>query len=147
MKQEIKQLFAAFAGLKAERAWAEALARRLGCGCPSGVFDQVRIEESRPLGVRFVVEIGGRLLIGVTEAAACVRARRLLAKGRAVRDREGLNRFRLVFVRDGTVRPETEAEVVDSLPADSRLHVHFIDPESLWDVLDRRAGLSKAEES
>jgi hypothetical protein len=77
----------------------------LGCGCPDEVFRSVSIDRvpaspGRPALTE--LRVGSRLLIRIVAAPDHAEAaswlEELAADGRAARDREGYNRFRLVVV-------------------------------------------------
>jgi hypothetical protein len=106
----------------------------LGCACPEEVFDDVQVafparvaHRALPGSVKLVV--GGRLVVVLvpTRSLADVErdARALLARGRAMRDRCGLNRFRLVLV--GAVAAAARARLAAAAARlDERVHVHVV---------------------
>ena len=113
----------------------------LGCGCPDEVFHNISVEKDPAsfagLPVDYLVRIGGRLMIGVTpelhsdEAAS--QLQRLLETGRDLRDREGFNRFRLVFISDdpANMQKSIEMNLTGFSGLDDRIHVHAVRPGSL----------------
>lgn len=124
-------------GLDPDRRWVRPFARSLGCGCPEGVFSEIRSVDPSELSVRLAVEIGGRLLIGVEPLrlgdAGRERERvgELLEAGRKKRDADGLNRYRLVMLAD-----EIPDELAgDAEPLDERLHLHFLSPRALLEII------------
>lgn len=152
-----------------QRRWAEPLARALGCGCPDEVFQSVRFLEAplEPPGLN--VEIGHKLLLGLapgllprssthgtphrvldTDRGQATlpklreTLRSLLVRGRDLRDREGLNRFRLVLLVDSSAKEVSEASIqtLDTslregpglralLESDEKLHLHVMDQGAL----------------
>ncbi|MBN2497237.1 MAG: hypothetical protein JXR96_21775 [Deltaproteobacteria bacterium] len=118
-----------YAALGPERGWVERMCRGLGCGCPDEVFESIRLRTAELDGAELLVEVGARLLVALVDAADAPRAEALLERGRALRDREGLNRFRLVLV--GQIAAARLAELERAVQADDRLHVHAIDAARL----------------
>ena len=111
----------------------------LGCGCPDEIFDDVVVgtpsvyAATPPLPALELV-IGSRLLVTLvlTEVLVDVarEARTLLAQGRATRDREGLNRCRLVLV--GAVPGELLEQLqIEAARMDERMHVHHLETDNL----------------
>ena len=108
----------------------------LGCTCPDEVLADIRVERDPDgfagLPVDFLLRVGGKLLVGVCASDAAGAAGEILSRcfsaGRALRDAEGFNRFRLVVVSDD---PDQDADVLraafDGLPGgDGKLHLHVI---------------------
>ena len=127
-------LASSFINLDAVRALVRDV---VGCGCQDEVFDDVMIGfpsahvATPPLPALEMV-IGRRLLVTLvpTEALGDLaqEARALLARGRAIRDREGLNRCRLVLVGavPGGVLEQLQ---VEASRMDDRTHVHNLDAD------------------
>jgi hypothetical protein len=118
----------------------------LGCGCPDEVFDDVVIGvpsvhvATPPLPVLEMV-IGRRLLVTLVPTEVLVdvelEARALLARGRATRDREGLNRCRLVLVgaMTGGLLEQLQLE---ASRMDERTHVHHLETDDLLNITGTR---------
>jgi len=116
----------------------------LGCDCPAQVFAQVQVQRADAAFAEmpgdFLVRVGGRLLVLVILApewralAALLPA--LCERGRALRDSEGYNRFRLVVAtRDPQRAARALGEIFDSLPArDARVHLHAVPITALPDL-------------
>jgi len=113
----------------------------LGCGCPDDVFLDISVEKD-PASfagppVEFLMKIGGRLMIGVTPESrsdeAANQLQRLLETGRNLRDREGFNRFRLVFISDdqANMQKSIEKKLNGFSGLDDRVHAHAVRPGSL----------------
>lgn len=118
----------------------------LGCGCPPEAFSRVEVtaapESLAGAGDRRLVAIGGRLLLLIvaTESLEQVESevRSLLEAGRALRDAQGFNRFRLVLAAPGVEtddrhqprdhEPDKGYEVD---PRDRRAHLHIVSRERL----------------
>ena len=106
----------------------------LGCGCPEEVFDDVQVAFPARLGHRALagsvkLVVGGRLLVVLVAAGSLADlekdARTLLVRGRATRDRCGLNRFRLVLV--GAVAPAVRTRLERAAARRARrTHVHVL---------------------
>ena len=116
----------------------------LGCGCPDEVFRTVSVSRlpavpGRPSVLQLL--IGSRLLIHVAAAPAEPSAagwlEQLAANGRAVRDRHGYNRFRLVIAAEATGRDAAglEARFARVLARDERAHLHVLEPGQLPEAL------------
>jgi hypothetical protein len=112
----------------------------LGCGCPDQVFNSVAIEHVAGPGdsqrhTRLLV--GNRLLIYIliaTDREQVAATLPVLARrGCDERDRNGLNRFRLVIVAGHPTRLTDTAPALfaDAIGADDRAHLHVIAPELL----------------
>jgi len=118
----------------------------LGCDCPSEVFEHVDVVHAHTafsdLPGDYLLRIGGRLLVLVVLAPSWRPLGpvlgELLERGRAERDAEGFNRFRLVVA---TEDPEAAARelgrILEQLhPQDARLHLHAVAPAQLPDFGD-----------
>lgn len=108
----------------------------LGCTCPDEVLSDIQVDGDPDgfagLPVDFLLRVGGRLLVGIWSSDAPGAVGEILSRcvsaGRALRDAEGFNRFRLVVVCDD---PDEDADVLraafDGLPGrDGKLHLHVI---------------------
>lgn len=119
-----------------DRASIERFVRdTLGCRCPDEVFQSLRIGRLSVSGATTPVTrlvVGDRLLVYVTDAGdgepgkAPIEA--LAAAGCADRDREGLNRVRLVLASDW---PDSAAHLaherfVRAAECDERAHLHLV---------------------
>jgi hypothetical protein len=115
----------------------------LGCGCQDEVFRSVSIRQV-PAAARQLAHtemlVGSRLLIRVFEAppdpAAATWLERLVADGRAERDRHGYNRFRLVVVvpaptRATGGRTDLAARFARASAGDERVHLHLLTSDQL----------------
>jgi hypothetical protein len=108
----------------------------LGCTCPESVFETIVMDRSPEwfsgLPADYLLTIGKRLLVLVVradigaETDASIEA--LLLRGRALRERGGFNRFRLVVEM-----PVSDASRRDLAPGsrallaqDERLHLHYV---------------------
>ena len=113
----------------------------LGCGCPDDVFRDISVENDpdsfEGLPVEFLIKIGGRLMVGVVPLSQTDEAlpllRQLLETGRDLRDREGFNRFRLVFISDDPekMQKSIEKKLNGFSGLDDRIHAHAVRPGSL----------------
>jgi hypothetical protein len=129
----------------------------LGCRCPDEVFERIEMPgapgEIAGLPLQLRLEVGGRLLVcavregDVGRAAASLGA--VFREGRALRDAQGLNRFRLVVLagRPEEARGPLEAAFAALRLDDARLHLHVVDerdaPERApggWRAASRTAG-------
>lgn len=109
----------------------------LGCACPEGIFDEIVVGCPAIFGgsnMRSSVQIlvGRRLLVSLVPVNAlkdvAKDAGNLLFDGKDVRDRHGLNRYRLVLV--GGVNREVIDELQEEAASiDDRMHVHLIEIE------------------
>ncbi len=138
----------------------------LGCGCPDEVFDAIEQDTAVTLDTETDTEtagglrlkhrflIGGRLLLylyhiepdidnGARMEGFTSTLRALIEHGRAVRDQNGYNRFRLVLIT--TAQPDADSDadgghterlhtlahrVYDTLPpsvVDEKVHLHTIE--------------------
>ena len=110
----------------------------LGCECPADVLERVSIQHDRAalggLPLRFSLDVGGRLLVCVTEASSPGEVAPALAgvarEGLALRDAGGFRRLRFVIAaRDpGALRAGLPAAFAG---ADDRLHLHVVDARDL----------------
>lgn len=110
----------------------------LGCSCPDEVFRSTSVRHvpciaDRPAHTELVV--GSRLLIRVYEAppdpAAADWLERLVADGRAARERHGYNRFRLVIVATASVpiaggTDDLLGRFSRAAPGDEHAHLHVL---------------------
>lgn len=115
----------------------------LGCGCPDEVFRSVSIRQVQPVAGRSShteLLIGSRLLVQVLEAPREATAtgwlERVVADGRAARDRYGYNRYRLVLVvsaSPGTAvdRNELSVRFARASTGDDRAHLHLLAADQL----------------
>ena len=104
----------------------------LACGCPDEVFQQ--IEEGRLAehpDVRWLL-IGGRLLIylwQLDDRNPASMMQTLLKQGRAQRDRQQLNRFRLILLSDDVDIQTGLQSRWATLPGhDEKTHLHVLPP-------------------
>jgi hypothetical protein len=120
----------------------------LGCTCPDEVLADIQVvpdpDGFAGLPVDFLLRVGGRLLVGIcapdTPGAVGALLSRCFAAGRALRDAEGFNRFRLVVVSSD---PDQDANPLraafDGLPMrDGKLHLHVITRPELPEALTAR---------
>ena len=116
----------------------------LGCKCPDAVFKAITISrgqdpETNTPYVRLL--IGDRLLIYVLDARHTKKlsasASTLTTRGRAERDANGLNRFRLVLATDHPIQVLAQAQsaFADAPGHDERTHLHVIATDQLPDAL------------
>jgi hypothetical protein len=107
----------------------------LGCGCPDEVFQSIAISHlpvaaGRPPIVQLLV--GSRLLIHVVAppsgSAANGWIEQLVANGRAIRDRHGYNRFRLVIASPVPLRSvrDIEERFARAVAGDEKAHLHWV---------------------
>ena len=110
----------------------------LGCGCPDEVFNSIVIARAGGPGsstphVRLLV--GNRLLIYVLDGLAAEHdpavVPSLAARGRDERDRDGLNRFRLVIFSQQGQRPmpAASASFAEATGPDERANLHLVAAE------------------
>jgi hypothetical protein len=112
----------------------------LGCGCPDEVFRSVTVGRSL-LDTdgdyqSWWIEVGGRLLIAVTEdddpATLADRLGAIYASAARRRDTAGYNRFRLVVVNAPGVDSSPLEKAFAPIGAeDDRLHLHVVAPTDL----------------
>jgi hypothetical protein len=107
----------------------------LGCTCPESVFETVQLTRSPEwfsgLPANYLLAIGNRLLVLVVRAGdgddpeSAIEP--LLVRGRALRDRGGYNRFRLVveIPASANSRP-LSPDCRTLLSSDDRLHLHYL---------------------
>jgi len=109
----------------------------LGCGCPEEVFEDLIVGVPavfRRDDPAFLLEVlvGGRLFIGVTkqgeEAFQESEIQDLLLAGKEIRDRHGLNRFRLAIL-SSSVDSAIELPVDEYTGIDDKIHLHRL-PDS-----------------
>lgn len=118
--------------------------QELGCDCPPQVFAQVQVQRADTAFAQmpgdFLLRVGGRLLVLVILApdwrALAARLPVLCERGRALRDSEGYNRFRLVVAtRDPQHASQALGKIFDALPArDARVHLHAVPISALPDL-------------
>jgi len=115
----------------------------LGCTCPDEVLRRIEVERSPAAFADLepaarLLKVGRRLLVLVVPCPDPQRTSQELgewfARGRALRDAEGWNRFRLVAVtaEPAPARPCLERALA-GLGLDDRLHLHLIAPQDLPD--------------
>ncbi|RLA32356.1 MAG: hypothetical protein DRR03_08720 [Gammaproteobacteria bacterium] len=111
----------------------------LGCGCPDEVFQAVAVGRG-PLDAEgdelaWWIEVGGRLLIAVTEgsdpAVLAARLPEIYAAAALRRDTAGFNRFRLVVVDSGEEAGQLQRAFIPIGAEDDRLHLHVVNPTDL----------------
>jgi hypothetical protein len=107
----------------------------LGCTCPASVFETVDIVRSPAwfsgLPADYLLAIGNRLLVLVVRAGTGEDPQssieQLLLRGRALRERGGYNRFRLVIETPASATPRPLPPSCRALlSSDARLHVHYV---------------------
>ncbi len=112
----------------------------LGCGCPDEVFQSVTVGrgllDADGDRVAWWIEVGGRLLIAVTEddgpARLADRLGAIYASAALRRDTAGFNRFRLVVVNAPGTDPSPLEQAFAPIGADDdRLHLHVVVPSDL----------------
>ena len=117
----------------------------LGCTCPDEVLADIVVvpdpDGFAGLPVDFLLRVGGRLMVGIWASDAPGDVGEILSRcfsaGRALRDAEGFNRFRLVVASDD---PDADANrlrpAFDGLAAlDAKLHLHVIARSQLPEAL------------
>ena len=110
----------------------------LGCGCPDEVFESVTVTRGLLAAdgdeSAWWIEVGGRLLIAVTENsdqdALTSRLTRIYDDATRRRDAAGFNRFRLVVVADKAMTG-LETAFTSIGVSDDRLHLHFVTADDL----------------
>lgn len=124
-----------------DRARIEHFVRgTLGCGCPDEVFQSIAISHlpavaGRPAILQLLV--GSRLLIHLVHPPVSQPVNgwieQLAANGRAMRDRHGYNRFRLVIV--SPVPAESVRDLKERFAratvGDEKAHLHFVGHDQL----------------
>jgi hypothetical protein len=115
----------------------------LGCDCPAQVFEHVDVVHAHTafsdLPGDYLLRIGGRLLVLVVLAPSWRPLAGVLGelfeRGRAERDAEGFNRFRLVVATEDPQSATRElGAILKQFPlADDRLHLHAVSPAQLPD--------------
>jgi hypothetical protein len=120
----------------------------LGCACPDEVLADIQVvpdpDGFAGLPVNFLLRVGGRLLVGIcasgSPGAVAELLPRCFAAGRALRDAEGFNRFRLVVVSSDVDQDANLLRAVfDDLPMrDEKLHLHAITRSELPEALTTR---------
>lgn len=125
----------AFPGVK------QLVRSELGCACPEAVFEHIdALETSRcfaGLPGDHLFAIGNRLLLLVISSSpwqeVLGQLESLFMRGRELRDREGLHRFRLVVAAPDTDAAQAALELCfrASPNRDDRMHLHVIAPQTL----------------
>ncbi len=112
----------------------------LGCQCPEEIFSAITIKQGRNPDSDLTytrLVIGNRLLIYVLEArhssALPLEVATLAARGRADRDTDRLNRFRLVLTSDRPDEAQAEVDAAFSSAAgdDDHAHLHVVGADQL----------------
>jgi hypothetical protein len=112
----------------------------LGCRCPDEIFADIAITHERHPDSNLTytrLVLGNRLLVYVLDAqhpnALRADVATMTTKGRADRDTEFLNRFRLVVTADRPVETQAEVDAAFSGAAghDDHAHLHVIDADKL----------------
>ena len=122
----------AFINLEAVR---QLIREELGCACPPEIFEEVVVGSPSIFGGLKIhssvqVLVGHRLLVSLVPVDDLKDVKRnameLLFDGRGIRDKYGLNRYRLVLVGHANeeVLSELQKEAGDM---DDRMHVHLIE--------------------
>ena len=116
----------------------------LGCMCPDDVFKDIHCQwrSISPAAYQvFEIRIGGRLLIflwDITRAAVPGDFLTLIRTGRAIRDKDGFNRFRMVVAGNlqQNIKSDIENQFQSGFQDDEKVHLHFINsqqiPQSLF---------------
>jgi hypothetical protein len=107
---------------------------KLGCGCPESVFDDILVGypavfEPIAKGLAEVqILVGNRLLISVVatshERLTDVIVEQYLKRGKVIRDKRRLNRFRLVLIGEPSEHPIDEWS--KRFCEDECLHLHVL---------------------
>jgi hypothetical protein len=113
----------------------------LGCGCPPEVFEDIKIFENHKLCqytiLKYKFIIGGKLLIYVIENPELEyiedNLMNVIFMGKAERETEVLNRFRLVLVSSdiGKIKKISEEYFSSMSKGDEKMHLHFISQREL----------------
>jgi hypothetical protein len=104
----------------------------LGCSCPEEVFNKIDYQRKRAPFPERKVTVGGRLLIYFIdmdrESNIQEDVESALWRGVEERDKEGLNRFRLVLVASRPEKIYSQAEHVfnDAEYTDEKTHLHVV---------------------
>ncbi len=116
----------------------------LGCTCPDAVLRSIEVEANPAVFADLgpgtqLIKVGGRLLVLVVRMAdggdLSQRLAEWFARGRALREREGWNRFRLVVAAaDPAGAGPILTKAFDDLGLDDRLHLHVIAARELPDL-------------
>ena len=111
----------------------------LGCQCPDDVFQSIVIEQQRTPDnsapfTRLLV--GNRLLIYLLRSSSTAAVPDTLAalarQGRAERDAEGYNRFRLVMVSHDPSAPSAARSIFEHVVGhDEKAHLHVMPSEQI----------------
>ncbi len=114
----------------------------LGCGCPDEVFEHIRIdmlpEVFIGLPVDYMIDVGGRLLVAVCASADWRQVQQSLTgivrRAREYRDRNGINRFRLVVAAEDAdeARAVLQSVFDDAVSdGDEKMHLHVLKQAAL----------------
>lgn len=112
----------------------------LGCGCPASVLERIEVVAvPEPLcrwGKGRLLEVGNRLLVLILTdpdwRPLASGLPDLFEAGRALRDAEGWNRFRLVIATTDPRAGDVLVSAFSSLELpDDRLHLHVVSPQTL----------------
>jgi hypothetical protein len=115
----------------------QLIREELGCDCPEEVFDRIVVGYPSIFGSPNIpssaqVLVGYRLLVSLVPVHdlqdVAEDGKQFLVEGKDIRDANGLNRYRLVFV--GHVSKDVMDELQKQAVAmDDRMHVHLIEPD------------------
>jgi hypothetical protein len=131
LDKNLRNFYATFINPEAIKSFA----RELGCNCEDSVFNQIVIGKPSIFpgenpGWDLQIMIGFRLLISLVAVERLKSIKedigKLLQAGKEIRDKHGLNRFRLVLLG------EVEKELYElcegkAQELDDRIHVHVIE--------------------
>ncbi len=130
-----------------QRPGVEMLVRNLlGCKCPDDVFDSIAVTTRVGTDITssyFDIEliVGGRLLVGLVYvdrlSNVSTEGRQLIDLGAALRDRKGLNRFRLVLIGKVLEKDAEDLELHAATLGD-KVHVHVITAQALNECIQAR---------
>lgn len=117
----------------------------LGCGCPEEVFKDVAVKRGPTdiggIPLTLSIRAGGRLLVYLTASEDLKGVpdslEKLILAGKRARDREGLNRFRLVVAsREAASDWQALGQAFHDIPGiDNRVHLHVIDAQTVPPLL------------
>ena len=137
-----KRLGEVFLDLSAVRTLVR---QSLGCGCPESVFDHVVVgypavfESVADEKAEVQLLVGKRLLISIIDLKIGYPKDSLieqaLRKGRDLRDRYGLNRFRLVLIGEPGEYPLEDWQ--KRFCQDDRLHLHVLRKSELFSEIKK----------
>jgi hypothetical protein len=113
----------------------------LGCGCPTEVFDDITLIENHRLCqytiLKYKIVIGGKLLIYIIENPEPEyiedNLMNVIFMGKAERNSDGLNRFRLVLISQDIekIKNISEEYFLSMSKDDDKMHLHLISPKDL----------------